>query len=357
VKHWQETARVLDRAIELGRGGGSTALAVVTRIHGSAYRRPGAKLLIEPEGGLLGGVSGGCLEEDVRQVGLGVLKTGRVRLLRYDTGPDDTTVWGLGLGCDGQVELAVFPIPPGAALGSWSRVRRRLDGDAPVVLACFAEDGADGAVWAFGPEGAVEGDPPPEVSAAAGAALGSGRSAVLESSGRRVFVDSLLPPPKLLVCGGGEDARPLVALGTEVGFRVVIADHRGGYLAPASFPTAHRLLLARADEDCADLPTDRDTWAVVKTHSLKHDTSWVRRLLATDVPYIGVLGPRARTRRLVAELDAEGDSRVFGPVGLDLGADGPEQVAVSVVSEILALRARRAPTHLREREIAVHARD
>ena len=357
MKHWQETTRVLDRAITLGRSGEGSALAVVTGTRGSAYRRPGAKLLIDPQGGVLGGVSGGCLEEDVRQVGLRVLESGCARLLRYDTGNEETTAWGLGLGCDGEVELVVLPISSEAAVGPWTEVRRRLDGDAPLALASFAEEGADGSVWACGRDGESAGDPGPEIRDAVAAVWSSGRTRVVEAGGRRVLVECLKPPPKLLICGAGEDARPLVSLGAEVGFRVVVVDHRGAHLDPAQLPGAQRLLLLHADEESKDLPTDSDTWAVVKTHSLKHDLAWVRRLLATDVPYIGILGPRARTERLVGDLRAEGDPRVFGPVGLDLGADGPEQVAVSIVAEMLALRARRAPTHLRERELSVHARD
>ena len=126
LKHWQELGQILDRVLSLARSGHSAALATVTAIRGSAYRRPGARLLIEPDGGSHGGVSGGCLEEDVREVGLQVIRTGRARLLHYETGGDDSKVWGLGLGCDGAVDIAVQPIAPDQALGVWARVRGSL---------------------------------------------------------------------------------------------------------------------------------------------------------------------------------------------------------------------------------------
>jgi xanthine/CO dehydrogenase XdhC/CoxF family maturation factor len=91
------------------------------------------------------------------------------------------------------------------------------------------------------------------------------------------------------------------------------------------------------------------------THSLRHDTEWVRRWSATDVAYVGVLGPRARTERILEAVPAARDGRVYGPVGLDLGADGPEQVAISIVAELLSVCSRREPRHLREKELQVHA--
>jgi xanthine/CO dehydrogenase XdhC/CoxF family maturation factor len=361
VKHWQETAGVLGRVVAAGRDGKATALATVTRIQGSAYRRPGAKLLIEEDGAVLGGVSGGCLEEDVRQVGLKVLRSGESRVLHYETGDDESRVWGLGLGCDGQVDLVVQPISPEAAVGAWARVRALLDGDSPFALATIAEDGASGGVLAVGEQGRVvdRWTEPAEVDPLEGAvreALRARRTTLGNVGSRRVFAEVLSPPPRLIVCGAGDDASPLVALATSVGFRVFVVDHRRALLDPKRLPEAHQRILARADEDSVALPSDADTYAVVMTHSLRHDTAWVRRLIAAPVAYVGALGPRARTQRILAELGTT-DARVFGPVGLDIGADGPEQVALSVVAELLAVRSRREPRHLRERELAVHADD
>jgi xanthine/CO dehydrogenase XdhC/CoxF family maturation factor len=359
VKHWQETARVLDRVIHLGQQGRSSALAVVTHIRGSAYRRPGAKLLVEEDGCGVGAVSGGCLEADVREHGLAVIRSGHSRVLHYDTRADDSRVWGLGLGCDGEVDLVVLPISPESALGPWSQVRRLLDGDVALVLGMVAENRAGGGVVAASASGRVVdglGDVagPEGLEVALGLALKRGQSGLHEVGQRGVFFDVLQPPPKLLVCGAGDDARPLVAFAANVGFRVIVVDHRPAYLTAELLPEAERLVLQRADEPGGDLPEDANTYAVVKTHSLPHDTAWVKRLLGTSVRYVGILGPRARTRQMVEDVEAEGDERVFGPVGLDLGADGAEQVALSAVAELLTVRSRREPIHLRERSAAMH---
>jgi xanthine/CO dehydrogenase XdhC/CoxF family maturation factor len=159
----------------------------------------------------------------------------------------------------------------------------------------------------------------------------------------------------LLVCGAGDDSRPLVEFAAAIGFRVVVADHRAAHLTSERFPRARKLLLLRPDEESADLPRESRTCAVVKMHSFKRDSEWVHRLTATDVPYIGVLGPRARTERIVGDLPPRSRDRIFGPVGLDLGADGPEQVAVSILAELLAVSTGREPQHLRERQVSVHA--
>jgi xanthine dehydrogenase accessory factor len=390
VKHWQEMAQIVDRVVHLGREGKATALAIVVDIRGSAYRRPGAKLLIEGgregegegdgdgdgagAGAFLGGVSGGCLEEDVREIGLSVRRDGRARVLHYDTGSDETKLWGLGLGCDGEIDILVLPISPEAALGPWARARELLAGDAPFAVTTVVDEQSTGAaaggVVVVGAAGRLAGSLADAkldaaVAAAAGAALATRASKLETVGGRRVFTEVLLPPPKLLVCGAGDDARPVVRFAAAVGFRVFVADHRPAYLTRQRFPEAQALLPVRPEETAAAatatavaLPSDRDSYALVKTHSLARDTDWVRRLLATDIPYVGVLGPRSRIEKIENTLAAEGVSarqRLYGPVGLDLGADGPEQVGLAVVAELLAVRSSRTPRHLRERREAIHA--
>ena len=388
MKHWQETGQIVERLVRLSRDGRRCALAAVTRIVGSAYRRPGAKLLIEDGGAVHGGVSGGCLEEDVRQVGLRVIESGRARLRHYTTGEDEDTVWGLGLGCNGAVDVVILPIAPESA-AAWTRVAELLRGDAPFAIAYPLDEGGPGNVTVVVESGQRAGDTDPGTNghpathadaathtdptthadatthtnfaahtdpatlAAAHEALRARRSGWTHAGERRLFVEVLTPPPRLLICGAGDDARPLAAFAVAAGFRVIVADHRAAFLTPARFPDARALLSMRPADGTA-LPSGRDTYAVVMTHSLDRDTEWVRRLLATDAPYVGLLGPRARTEGILEKLGASGSDRVFGPVGLDLGADGPEQVAISIVSELLSVWSGREVRHLRERETAVH---
>jgi xanthine dehydrogenase accessory factor len=413
MNHWKETAEIVARLGEIEAAGHRAALATVVRIVGSAYRRPGAKLLLEEGGGSLGSVSGGCLEADVREVAKAVLDSGQPWLRHYDT-TDESILWGLGLGCNGQVDVLVQPATAGPLEGLLPRLGELFAGDAPFALATLLPAGTE-APPAPGSERAsrtpeeanagvvvlVESSAsaatrgislatsrelrqaasrlPGELPERARAALVAGTSGIQEAGGRRLFVEVQQPPPHLLVCGAGDDAKPLVAYAADVGFRVTLIDHRPALLDPAWFGQASRRVVARPEDLDIALPPAGRSLAVIKTHSLHHDREWVRRLLAAGLPYIGLLGPRARTVSILRDVAAGGpevreetvtwagtslpDSqpataaeRVFGPVGLDLGADGPRQVAVSIVAELLAFTARREPRHLSERREAIHAR-
>ncbi len=363
--HWKETAEVLARLAALAADGRRAALATVVRIVGSAYRRPGAKLLVEDGGGTLGSVSGGCLEADVREVAQAVLASGKPALRHYSSSTDEDVVWGLGLGCDGLVDVLVEPASEGPLAELAPRLRELLAGDAPFALATLVDGEEDlGASLLVNSTGAVHGSLGAAALDAPAAAHARGllaepsaipRSEVHGVAGRAVFIEVFAPPPHLLVCGAGDDAMPLVAYAADAGFRVIVADHRPALLQAGRFPRAARLLLARPEEREIALPPAARSLAVVKAHSLARDREWVRRLLAAGFPYVGVLGPRERTATILREIGATGEERVFGPVGLDLGADGPWQVAMSIVAELLAVTARREPRHLATRQEAIHA--
>jgi xanthine dehydrogenase accessory factor len=363
MNHWKETAEILSRLAELEAAGRRAALATVVHIVGSAYRRPGAKFLIEETGDTMGSVSGGCLEADVREVARQqVLATGTPSLRHYSTGADDDMVWGLGLGCNGLIDVFIQPATEGAFAELAGRLRGLVAGDSPFALVTVVDGESPGASLVAGLEGEAQGSlgsadlDTPAIDQAR-RLIASSRSGVFKMNERSIFVEVLPPPPHLIVCGAGEDARPLVAYAADAGFRVTLVDHRPALLDPAAFPQASQRLLARPEDTGVALPPAERSLAVVKTHSLAIDREWVRRLLAAGIPYVGVLGPRARTESILGEIgaSAKDSERVFGPVGLDLGADGPRQVAVSIVAELLAFTSGREPRHLSERTEAIHA--
>ncbi|MYN67314.1 MAG: XdhC family protein [Acidobacteria bacterium] len=373
MKHWQETSQIVDRVAELAAAGRHAALATVVRIEGSAYRRPGAKLLVEESGATRGGVSGGCLEADVREIAMAVMRERAPCLRHYETGDDDRTVWGLGLGCNGAVDIFVQPATSGDTVDAARRVRARLAGDAPFAASTVVRGPAAvlGRVLVSGdapPAGSTGGPELDRVIARRSEALlatGESQCYEIEATGiglpsTEVFTEVHVPPPRLVICGAGDDAIPLAAYASQVGFRVTVVDHRPAYLSAERFPGAERID-RRPAAGLEGLPLGPRTYAVVMTHSFAHDRDWVGRLLRTDVPYVGLLGPRARRDEMLEQLDGvgaqieAGADRLFAPVGLDLAADGPEQVAVSVVAELLAVRAASVPRHLREKEGVIHA--
>ncbi|HSB72826.1 MAG TPA: XdhC family protein [Candidatus Methylomirabilis sp.] len=358
---WQETAKAVDRIVYLAEAGKRAAVATVVRIEGSAYRRPGAKFLVEEGGQTLGGVSGGCLEADVREVALAAMRDGVPRLLHYDTGSDEQRVWGLGLGCNGSVDVFVQPATSEAALLVAARVKELLKGETPFAVSTLVEGpGYVGSALVLGSVGVLAGSmggshPESEIAALALDQLAKGESALHAVGAGRVFTEVYLPPPHLIVFGAGDDSIPLVGYAAAAGFRVTVVDHRSGYLTPERFPAATRLLRLRPEEDPSPLPIGPRSYVVLKTHSLAHDREWVKRLLFTEIPYIGLLGPGKRKELILDQIGSTGSHRVFGPVGLDLGAEGPEQIALSIVAELLAVRSGREPRHLRAREGTIHA--
>ena len=362
MKRWKETAEVFGRIVRLPETGRRAALATVVHIAGSAYRRPGAKFLVEEDGGTLGSISGGCLEADVREAGLAVLREGAPRRLRYDTGEDDRAVWGLGLGCRGIVDVFVQAATDPKTREAVERVREMLEGDRPFAFSTIvAGPGGAGGMLVSSDDGTLggsTGDPALDAEIARSAAdrIRSRESKLHAVGGAEVFTEVLAPPPHLLLFGAGDDTRPICAYASDVGFRVTVVDHREAFLSAERFPGAARRALLRPEDGAGALPVGPRTYAVVMSHSFAHDREWARRLLAAGAPHVGLLGPRARTEEILRQIGAEGDERVFGPVGLDLGAEGPEQVALAVVAELLAAHTAREPAHLRQKHGAIHAK-
>jgi xanthine/CO dehydrogenase XdhC/CoxF family maturation factor len=366
MKQWQETCDILARLAELTDSGQEAAVACVVDISGSAYRRPGARFLIAADGSTLGGISGGCLEEDVRQNGLRALDDGNCRLLHYETGDDDDPLWGLGLGCNGAVDVLVVPSSRAGFVAAAHRSRGLLAGDHAFAVVTIVDNPQGGDTTL---EGRVllpgtDLQPPPTsgdaardaaLAAAAAEVLSGGRSKLVEAGGVRAFIDAFVPPPALVVCGAGDDARPLVSYAAQVGFRVAVVDHRPAHLTHQRFPDAWRLIEALPEDEAVGLPTGPESYVVLKTHNVVRDKAWARRLADHSPAYLGLLGPRARCEEIAAETgDALREERIFGPVGLDVGAEGPEQVGLCIVAELLAVRAGRAPQHLRDRKEAIH---
>jgi xanthine dehydrogenase accessory factor len=372
----KEMRDILGAVTDLRARGERAAIATVVRVRGSTYRREGARLLILADGRTLGSISGGCLEGDVAEQAQEVIATGRPRLLSYDLTSDDDAVWGLGLGCNGAIDVFVEPVSrdggPGpdlpALLADTIADRRRL---AMATVVVGPEGGpAPGARIVVPEEGPPQGttgdrDLDARMAAAARAQLDAGRSksvAVDMPGGEgTLFIEVAAPPLPLLVCGAGHDAAPLVRLAHQLGWWVTVADSRPAFASRDRFPEADEVILAEDRDVARKARIDRHTFVVVMTHNFLHDLALLRGLLASPARYIGLLGPRARTERLLKDLAKEGvvlddaqRARLYGPVGLDLGAESPEEIALSILAEILAVRNGRRVSSLRGRPGPIH---
>lgn len=356
--------RELDDVLETleATGGRGVAVATVVAARGSTYRREGARLVVSAEGDqVVGNISGGCLEGDVIANAGEVLASAQPRLLHFDLTADDEAVWGWGLGCNGAIDVLVEPGEAAARFAPALAAARREQ--RAVVLATVIEGDRVGARLLVHPDGRAEGDAGEDVRQAALDVLAGRRSATLPVGGSdRVFFEVIVPRPRLVVCGAGHDAIPLVALADRMGWLVEVVDDRRGLLVPDRFPGASRLVLSPALDAAASVGTDPDTSVVVMSHNFLRDADYLRSFAAAPLRYLGMLGPRARLEKLADEarragtpVDGATVAAVHGPAGLDLGADGPEEIALAIVGELLAVRRGRSGGFLRDRPGPIHA--
>jgi xanthine/CO dehydrogenase XdhC/CoxF family maturation factor len=371
----RELQRILETYDALKREGQSAVLATLVRVAGSTYRRAGARMLIPERGTPVGLISGGCLEPDIALRSCEVLASGEPKLVRYDTRSDDDLVWGLGLGCNGLVELLLERLPPQVgpdpleALGE--SVFERLRIVLVTVFAAPAEAGvAAGERILLRDDGSHSGElADSELTANVMrdglAALGSGAARVVAYEtlkGRfEVLIESLEPPHPLVVIGAGPDALPVTRLAAELGFDVTVVDRRPAYADASRFPDAARVLDCEPSEVLDRVSIGARSAVLVMTHSYPQDLEYLRALLPSRACYIGILGPRQRTERLLKELaeqgvepNAEQRARLYAPVGLDIGADNPEEIALAILAEIRAVQSGKRGGPLRDREGPIH---
>jgi xanthine dehydrogenase accessory factor len=368
-------------ALADGRDG---VVATIAAVEGSAYRRPGAKMLVDDEHGI-GSITAGCLEDEVVAIAQEVLDTGRPRVERFDLTDDEE--WGLGLGCNGVIDLLLEPLDDRFA----TMLDRYAAGEDGLALTVVDPGGAETDLTvgdrAYAPDGdlsEVEGLPGwlvDDIADRAGELYERGRSTTVPVEGppgssgdgqesgdvndeeSLVFVDPVRAPPELYVFGSGNDVAPVTELASKADFRVSVVAFRGGKADDDAFPHANRVVSASAPRVGDELEFDDETYAVVMSHNFVDDRMAAESLLDTETPYIGLMGPESRFERLRDELAQSGRElteadleRLYAPIGLDLGGGAPYQIAMSIVTEVLAVHNDRQPRHLRERKSPIHGR-
>ncbi|HEY6608218.1 MAG TPA: XdhC family protein [Candidatus Limnocylindria bacterium] len=360
-----ELTDVLSAIATLHQRGERMALATIVSVRGSTYRRPGARLLVPEHGAPVGNVSGGCLEGDVERIGREVMAAGDPRLELFDLTADGDEVWGYGLGCNGAMELFIEPAEH--AIATATALRTAVEEEKACCLVTVLSSSVDGVVpgarllrladgTSTGSIGAEAADA--DAVRHADAALASGESSVQEPDGMRLFVEVLEPPARLLVCGAGHDAVPLVRYASELGWRVTVADVRRPFLSHDRFPEAAAFSDVDPGSVAGIVEAGHRTYAVLMSHNYLRDVDYLRSLLGLELEYLGALGPRKRTLQILRELDrVEAIDQIHAPAGLDIGGEGPEEVAWAIVAEMLAVRRGRSGGFLRERRAPIHAAD
>jgi xanthine dehydrogenase accessory factor len=333
--------------------GDRVALATVVATRRSAPRPIGAKLAISACGEVAGSVSGGCVENEVYENAREVLAGGPPRLLSY--GISDDLALSVGLPCGGEIDVFVDEVRA-PLIERLLQVAER--GDRAIVLTVL--EGPDaGAGMLVTEDGERVGDAPEEVAERAPQLIREGRSGIVEIAGRDVFADVYGPPPRLLIYGAVDTAEALCRVAQQIGWRPIVADARARFATSERLPSAEEIVVAWPEEALAHVRPDHATAVVVLTHDDKFDVPMISGALETDAFYVGALGSRRnqerrRKRLLEAGVDEAAIERVSGPCGLDVGAQTPAETAVSILAEILAVRAGREGGRLREATTRIH---
>lgn len=350
------------------------ALATVVKVSGSTYRRPGARMLITQDGDSVGTISGGCLEPDVIIRAQQTIATGESTLVKYDTTSDDDIVWGLGLGCNGVVYILIECIE-NHELNHLMFIAQCLHQQQVGVLATvFSVPGRVNLIGKhlmFHPNQVVNSDIDDDllqmVLADAYVAYREQQSAsksyLIAGSVMEIFVHVIQPPVPLVIFGAGHDVSPIVQLAKALGWHVTVVDPRCSEASATRFQSADCVLPIRLETVPEQVALNGQTIALVMTHNYLYDSKLLQLLLPSPVRYVGVLGPKYRTDRLLQELWAEGTvysaaqlERLYSPVGIDIGADTPEEIALAIVSEMQAVLANRSSGFLRNRQGPIHER-
>jgi xanthine/CO dehydrogenase XdhC/CoxF family maturation factor len=373
----RETTEILKAFDQLARDGKSAALATVVAVGGSSYRRPGARMLIAADGRTWGGISGGCLERDVARRGRGVVDTWDPILARYDTteSPDEvgdgSTLLDLGrspgvtLGCRGVIDLCIEPISadrPGPIPLMARAVRERTAVRCATLLRKSV-----GVRTSLGTR-FIAGDAvsPEDIVAIAVADLLAREPvsdygmiyhlALSNTQSADVFVETIRPPQSIVLFGGGSDVVPVLELCKTLGWHVTIVGGTDALGFRERFAAADALHASDAADPAAGVVPEPDAAVVLMTHDFSRDAKILESFAKGPIRYLGILGPRTRTERLLAQAEDSSHWNLFYPAGLDLGADTPELIALAIVAEMQAVLAGRPGGLLRDRPGPIYPR-
>ncbi len=376
MKELKEIVKAYDAAVLAGK---KVALASVVYLDGSSYRRPGARMLVSDEGELTGAISGGCLEGDALRKALLAISQGRNRLITYDTNDEDDMTIGVQLGCAGVIQVLFEPLAADNGVHPVALLRKALAvRQASVLVTMFNLDhrtgDQPGTCLLVESNGQVTGELGiKELTEVVmeDAALAFERKQSIFREYRmangavyNAFVEYLHPPVSLVIIGAGNDAVPMMQIADSLGWEVRVVDGRNTHARPERFQAACQVLVSRPESVLDQLSLDSRTVFVMMTHNYNYDLAMLKALLPSEVAYVGMLGPRKKLDRMLDELkhegvalDADQLNKVYGPAGLEIGAETPEEIALSMIAEIQAVLAGKSGGMLRGKSEVIHDRE
>ena len=370
----KEIRDIINAFDEAQKHGKQTALATVVHVDGSAYRRPGARMLVTEDGEMTGAISGGCLEGDALRKALMVMIQKKSRLVTYDTNDEDDAKLGMGLGCNGIIQLLIEPIDtdnhnPIQFLKAITRKRQQN-----VLVTLFSLenkwDTQYGTCLLVSEDSSTIGGLPvvtdilaTDAKAALESRTSSFKTYITDNNSVTAFIEVIKPPISIVIIGAGNDAIPLVKMADILGWETTVIDGRPTHAKKERFTPACTVLVSKPENALDNVTIDDQTAFLLMTHNYNYDLAMLRALLQKKVAYIGSLGPRKKLDRMIEELKEEGIeltseqlSTLYGPVGLDIGAETAEEIAVSILAEIKAVFSSRSGQSLRTNTEAIHSR-
>jgi xanthine dehydrogenase accessory factor len=350
--------------------GKKAALATVVKVEGSSYRQPGARMLVTEDGELTGAISGGCLEGDALKKALLAIHQQKNKLITYDTSNEDDIEFGVQLGCNGIVYILFEYIDDtdenNPVLLLQKLEEKRQDAAVTVLFSRNRQAVQPGTVLFFRSAEDYQSAGTKMLLQDAKEALVNKASVIINIEVDGFPCDALVEyipvPLALIIAGAGNDVKPLAAMALMLGWHVTIADGRATHATSRRFPDVDRVLLAKPEELMEQVKVDERTCFVLMTHNYNYDLALLKLLLDTDCPYIGTLGPKTKLQRMLNDLHNEGIiiteeqlNRIYGPVGLDIGAETSEEIAVSITAEINAVMSSKSGASLKYKQEKIHA--
>lgn len=344
-----------------------TALATVVKVEGSSYRRPGARMLITEDGEITGAISGGCLEGDALRKALLAMAQNKNKLEIYDTTGEDDATLGIQLGCNGIVYILFEPLQnndENPILLLQKVVERRRD----AVIATFFNENKLGeqkgtCCFVNEEENNCSSHALEFVVVESRAVLRQKQTSVVRYKEQSVLYQFVPPTVHLVVVGAGNDAQPLVEMAALLGWQTTLIDGRATHATRQRFPQAQNIIVSKPPDALSNLHVDEQTAFVVMTHNYNYDLHLLSQLLSSQSSYIGVLGPKSKLQRMLHDIEEKGIAitdaelnKIYGPVGLDIGAETAEEIAVSIIAEIKAALSGRKGTMLRDNTLYIHNR-
>ncbi len=362
---------------EAQKEGLQSALATVVSLDGSSYRRPGARMLVTEEGRMTGAISGGCLEGDALRKALLVMSQQQAKLVTYDTNDEEDLTLGVQLGCNGIIHILLEPVNPNNSFNPIELLKKlNAKRQKSVLVTLFNLENKNGkqpgTSLLLEEDGSISGDPEDlllKKAVLADAERAFSRQQSLSGKYKSAnqnysaFIEYIPPAVSIVIVGAGNDALPMLAMADVLGWEASIVDGRVTHATAERFTAACQVLVSRPEKVLEQIHIDEQTAFVLMTHNYNYDLALLSELLKTNAVYIGVLGPRKKLDRMLHEIQSGGQnlsreklSRVYGPVGLDIGAETPEEIALSVIAEIETVLRGKSGQSLRGKGEVIHPR-